>query len=467
MASGLLSVNGQIQNSRSRMFRRCFIKRRALGTGLYEDDWVEVTADVIKWNSIKKEVDASKVNSFKFSGAKLVFNNRDGKYNDSGDENSLWYQHGDQQRTLVKITAGFIYETQSADGIWHYIELPGSGLWDVAGYDSDQWDTQSILFNGFISGDVFLTGNDEVTLPVSPLTDVFRLYAAPRLSGLGPSLTAEGFINVLRDQVDADGAYIFRPFFGDTTGNWVVNSTSVNYPNLDTTTAEDVKDATAWDVIEKLATSENYVPFASNVGEFKFIDRNFGNTSPVYHFVGAGGYSPEYGHTIKKVSWFGKRFTKYYSRVRVQFREDDTTTSYAIQESTFRVSGSSSPWTLGERTLDVQNLWIPTLTAAETIASELFEEYSALRTEIEFTTSLVPHLDLLNRVMITYDPSGDSIQNLWDQYNWGDDLVPIGAEELLWDASKGDALKMIEREFRLISIDVNLDSGECKFIGRE
>lgn len=346
--------------------------------------------------------------------------------------------------------------------------MPSDAIWDVSMWDSGQWDSATnVLFTGIISGDISLDGSDQVSIPVAPMTEAFRLFAAPRLTGYGPSLTASTFLEVVRDQVDANGVYIFRPFFGDTTTSWVINTTTVNYANLNTSTAADVKDATVWGLIEKLAVSENFVPYVGNDGSFNFVARDYNNTASSFHFIGSGGFSSEYGQTIKKVSWFGKRFSKYYSRVRLKFRGEDTTTSFAIEDSIYEVRGSSGPWTLGEKTLDIQNLWIPTLTVAETIAQELFDEYSAIRTEVEFTTSLVPQLDLLDRVQITYDPTNNSQNSLWDAYDWGDDLAINGATEMLWDSSGGDALKMVAREFRLISIDVNLDSGECKFIGRE
>lgn len=467
--AGLNSIEGQIQNPRSLVFRRCYIKRRQQGSGLYEDNWVEVSSDVVKWGSIKKEVDSNKVNNFKFSTNKMSFSNRFGKFNPSDDENSLWYGYGDQQRTLVKIECGFLHQTQQ-DGIWNNIEVPTNAVWDdeAPGWDVAKWDDASaIVYNGFISGDIWLSGTDQVDIPIAPLTEAFRQFSATRLTGYNTSLTASGFIELLRDQVDADGEYIFRPFFGNSTTGFVINTTTVNYANLDTSTGDDIKDATVWDIIEKLAGAENFVPYAGSDGVFNFVSRNYNNTTPVYHFYGAGGFSSHYGQTIKQIKKFGKSYTKYYSRVKVQFRQEDTVTSYVVQDSTFRVGGDSSPWTLGERTLDVQNLWIPTQTVAEVIASQLFEEYSALRTEVEFITTLVPHLDLMQRIQITYDPTQASPQSLWDVYNWGDDLVPIQEDELLFDASSGDALKMNGREFRIIAIDINLDACECKFIVRE
>ncbi len=467
--SDLYSLNGQIKNAKSRIFRRCLIKRRLLGTGIYESDWIDISEDVIKWGSVKKEVDASRVNSFKFSTMKLTFSNHDGSYNPADDEQSLWYGYSSQQRTLVRIEVGFVKDELGADGVWRQIELPGQARWDEAVWDVDgyTWDGQPAVYMGYISGDINLAGTNQLTVPIVPLTEAFRQFAARRLTGYNTSLTAYDFMTaVLRDQQDSSGNYLFRPFFGNTTTYWDIASTTVEYANLNTSTADDVKDSTAWDIVEKLAIAENSVPFVSADGIFKFAARNGNMASPTFHFFGGTGFSSEYGSTIKKIGFYGERFSKYYSRVSVQFRQDDTTTSFAIRESTFRVSGDSGPWVYGEKTLEVNNLWIPTLTVADVIAGELFDEYSALRKEIEITTSLVPHLDLLDRILVTYDTTPPSQNGLWDLYNWSD-AATIGADELVWDDSGGDAIKLSAKEFRLISIEVNLDSGESKFVGRE
>lgn len=465
--SAINTLNGQIASAKSKIYRRCYIKRRLLGTGLYEDDWQDISDDVVSWGSIRKEVDSARVGVFKFSGLNMTFSNRYGRFNPDDNENSLWYGYGDQQRTLVKIQIGFVRETLQDSGIWNYAEFPGACNWDQANWDTDthEWDTDYTSYMGFISGDINLKADDKISIPIVPLTEVFRQFSARRLTGYSASLTASGFVEMLRDQQDSNGAYIFRPFFGDTSTGFVIETTTVNYTNLSTATAADVIDSNCWDVIQKLAEAENFVPYATSDGTFRFVSREYGGTTSVFHFFGAGGFSSEYGQTIKKVNWFGRRFTKYYSRVQIKFRQEDTSTSYAVEESTFRVSGDSSPWTLGERTLAIDNYWIPTLTVAETIAEELFQEYSAIRTEVEFTTSLVPHLEILNRVQITYDPNIPTLNSLWDQYDWAGETAT--ASDLTWDGSGGDAIAMNGREFRLISIDHNLDTCETKFIGRE
>jgi hypothetical protein len=448
--SGLNSLVGQIKNPRSKVYRRLYIKRRMPGTGLYETSWLELTDDVIKWGTIKKEVDSNKINQFKFSNITITMDNSLGLYNDHTDENSLWFNYADQQRTLVKIESGFLYETKT-NGIWSTAEFPSN----------------NVIYNGFISGDIIIKGNNEISIPVVPLTECFRQFYATRLTGWNDSLTASDFITMLRDQQDNDGDYIFRPFFQDTSTGFDIQATSVEYANLNTSTAQDIIEATVWEVIEKLAEAENFVPYVTNAGKFRFVARDLATTT-VYHFFGVGGFSSYYGQTIKQITNFGRKFNKYYSRVSVKWVDSDTATSYEVMESDYRVRSDSSPWTLGERTLSIENFWIPTATVAETIAQDLFAEFSAIRREIEFTTSFIPHLDIFDRVLITYDPTPPTENGIWDVYKWADSTGAAAFDdEMIWDSSPGDGLKLNADEFRLISIDVNLDSLECKYIGRE
>lgn len=448
MPSGLTTTIGQIRNPRSKIYRRLEIKRRNQGTGTYESSWQDVSDDVVKWGSIRKDVDSTRINQFKFSNITLVMDNSLGKYNPSSDENSFWFGYGSQQRTLVRITAGFLLQEKGANGIWTNTEIPSS-----------------VIYSGYISGDINTVGNNQTNIPIVPLTECFRQYSASRLTGYNTSLTASDFMFMLRDQQDTNGAYIFRPFFGDTTSNWLISTTTVDYSNLNTSTAADITNMTVWDVIQKLAEAENFVPLVTSDGKFKFFSRNT-NTTTVFEFFGGQSYSSEYGHTIKKISWYGERFSKYYSRVNVKWQDADTSTSYVTEDSQYLVSGDSGPWTLGERTLAVENTWIPTSTVAENIATSLFTEFSAIKKEIEFTTSFVPHLDVFDSVLITYDATPVTNNSLWDVYNWGDTTAAIDPADLIWDDSQGDSLRLNDTEFKLISIDINLDTGECKFIGR-
>lgn len=436
------------------------------GTGIYETDWQDISSYVVKWGSIKKQADSTRVNQFKFATTNITVDNSLGKFSSSDDENSMWYGYGDQQRTLVKIIVGFLYQNKTDGGIWENIAINESGVWDESLWDvASYFDNEGTLFSGYISGDLNVIDNT-VNIPVVPLSEAFRQFSASRLNFYNTSLTASDFMTGLRDFQDSFGQYVFRPFFGDTTSNWEIATTTYEYTNLNTSTAADLTNKTVWDVVQTLAESENFVPMITSDGKFKFFDRSV-STTTVFDFYGGQTFDSEYGNNIKKISYYGNRFSKYYSRVVVKYRDADTSTSYEIVDSQYRVSADSGPWTLGERTLQVQNTWIPTSTVAAIMANNLFDEYSALRKEVEFSTSFVPHLEIFDSVNITYDQAPVMGNSLWDVYNWGDTTSLADPQDLIWDESPADSIKLLNEEFKLIAIDVNLDTCETKFTGRK
>lgn len=464
-------ILNQIKMPKAEVFRRALIKRRDAVTGLFEDDWLDVSKDVKSYGKIKSDIDASRLFKFNFSNLKLVMANDDGLYNPDDNEASLWNGYLNQQRTLVKVEAGFVKRTQRANGTWINEEYPSQSLWDSALYDNDSflWDasTPSTLFVGVVSGDINLSDKNEVVFNIKPLTSIFQDYPAKNLTGwTSTGLTASQFVTMLRDQTDGAGSFVFRPFFGDTTTNWEITSTSNVFSNLNTSTAVGVIDKTVWEVVEKLSEAEDFVPYISRDGRFRFVSRSANTTTVAFEFHGAGSFDTEYGQTIKNISSYGRKISKYYSRVQVKYVDADTSTSYEVVEAAFTVSGSSNPWALGHKTLSIENFYIPTSTVANAIATTIYNEYSTLRNEIAFNTTFVPHLDLLDRISITYDPSEVSAQSLWDQNDWAADDTSTSLD-LVWDSSRGDSIKISGQEFKFLSIEIDLDNLQNTFVARE
>ena len=469
--SSVPSLIDAIQDNHSTVFRRLFIKRRSASTGLFESNWYDISNDVKKWGSYKVAIDAERINKFTFSGPNIVMANDTGLYNPEDDETSLWYNYLSQQRTLVKVEAGFINQTLAANGLWSYEEVPHQANWDEVDWDGGAaiWDEgeTSAIFYGIISGDIGLSNRNEVAFPVKPLTQIFIDYAARNLTGwTSTGVTASQFMTMVRDHTDGSGSFVFRPFFGDTTGNWDISTTSVVYGNLNTSTATEVVSSNIWDIMTKLAESENFVPFVSKDGVFKFVSRNANTSTVAYQFFGGGLHSSDYGHTIKIIERYGRRSSKYYSRVEVHWFDSGSASSYEVRQSALVVEGANNAWNLGARTLSFENFLIPTTTVAETVATTVFNEVSAYRNEIEFTTSFIPHLEILDRVSISYDSPPTSRQNLWDQNYWADDATST-SQDLMWEVLSGDAIRLDATEFKFLSININLDKLETKFEARE
>ncbi len=448
------SVINQVKLHGSKAFRRILIKRRSNSTGAFEASWFDITTDVKKFGQIKYEADSRFLSRFRFPMLSFTVSNDSGQFNPETSQFSYWYGYSNRQRTLVKVEAGFIVETDNGDGTWTRTEVPSSG---------------SEVFTGIISGDIVETDENEVTFSVAPLAEVFRQFPAVNLTGYNSSLTASDFMTMVRDQVDSGGNRIFVPFFGNTTTGFSIQSTTIEYADLSTSTNEDIREMTVWDVIEKLAESESFMPIFTRDGRFRFVSRDANTVTAAFQFNGIGVYDSAYGNTIKEIKFIGPRTSKFYTRVSVRHDEADTATSFHIVESTMTVSPPSPSWNFGQKTYSIENNWIPSAVVAASIAQALFNDFASLKREIDFTTSFIPGLDLLDQVQVSYDISRFTDgQGLWDVGEWAD---TVGAaetgRELYWDPLDGLAIYLKQEEFTLISTTIDLDKLECRFIGRE
>lgn len=466
-----IDINAMIKAPSSQVFARAYVKRRNASDGLFESEWLNISKDVKKYGKITTQIDAIRRYKFTFGNAKLVLENSDGRYNPHTDLGSLWNGYLNQQRTLVKFEAGYLYSQKNDNGIYVSSEFPSDSLWDQDAWDAPDslWDAtlSSTVFTGIISGDIVFGDSNEVVFNVKPLNSIFQEYPARNLVGwTSTGMTASQFVTMVRDQTDGSGNFIFKPFFGNTNTNFDISTTSNVFSNLNTSGAQDVIDKNVWEVIEKLAEAENYIPYVTRTGIFKFISRDSVATAGVYEFHGSGSFNGTYGHNIKKINSFGFRASKYYSRVQIKFNEADTVTSYFVQEATLTVSAASNPWVLGARTLALENFYIPNTATAQALATTIFNDVSALKNEVEFETNFIPHLDLFDRFAVYYDPNEFTNNNLWDQRNWGADDTST-TEDLIWDRANFDSLLLDGQEFKFLSFEIDLDNFSNKFIARE
>lgn len=469
MSSYTITVENLIQSHESKAFRKCFIKRRESSTGIFEDNWLDVTPHVKRWGQVKQSMDANRFNEFKFGSVKMTFANDTGLFSPEDEQNSLWFGYPSQQRTLVKIEAGFWHQTLASSGIWVNTQVPGKRAeYDSAKFDQSFWDAAgSIVFEGIISGDVTRTDKNDVSFKVMPKLQLFKEYSARNLNGYtSTGMSASEFMEMVRDHSDSNGNKVFLPFFGNTTSNFVIQTTTVNYDNLDSATAKDIRDKNVWQVIQRLAQAEVYIPYINNQGQFVFSSRDATSTVS-FKFYGTG-FNPDavYGHTIKKISAFGKKLSKFYSRVEVKWQEGDTSSSYEVKESTLSVSNSSVAWLNGERTIKINNIWIPDVATAQTVALTVFNEVSALKNEISFNASFVPHLNIFDRFQMYYDSQPFSLDSAWDVRNWSNDAETT-QNALVWDNAPGEAIRINGAEYKALSFIIDLDKLETRFIARE
>lgn len=436
------SIEREIKRDNSTVFRRAFIKRRELATGLFETDWQEITQDVKKWGKVSNSVDTQRVNVFKFGNVSMQLSNYTGRYNDESDQSSIWYGYASQQRTLLKIEAGFLFQSIGANGIWTNIEYP----------------TNSVIFTGIISGEMNVTSQNDITFVVKPLSQVLADYPAKYLDLPTGGMCASAFVELLRDHIDGLGNPVFRPFFGTgTTTDWIITTTTINYGSLNPSQENGVYSKNCWEIIEQLAEVEGFAPMVNKHGQFVFGPKG-GDTVSSFEFYGVGTRNTEYGHTIKKINSLGKKFSNYYSRVEVKWKDDDTSTSTIVKDSPFFVSGTNEQWNIGVKTYKLENLWIPNSATASNIADALYADLSAIKNYINFTTSFIPHLELLSKTQISYDSSESDPFSLWDNNDW---------DELEWDANIGEPVKLLDQSVKALSVEIDLDKLETIFTGSE
>lgn len=386
---------------------------------------------------------------------------------------NYWFVLSGTELDLTTSAWGFVHYDSTGAGEPFYRSLDSGTSYSLLGYGagyrlSITVATVAAAFTGFISGDLQTNDLNQITLDVKPLTELFRQYPARLLDNYtSTGLTASEFVTMVRDHTDGAGSYVFLPFFGDTTTGFNIQSTSNNYANLNTQTAEDIIDANVWSVIETLAQAETYVPYVNRAGVFNFVDKS-GASISAFEFHGARSFDREWGKTITKITKYGVKFSKYYPRVDVRWQDSDSASSVQTIESEFQVTAGNLPWIYGLKTYKLENYFIQDADTALTIANTIFQDVSSLKNEIEFEASFVPQLDILDRINITYDNAIYDVISLWDLNNWADTSgAALDGTELIWDEQDNDALKIFDVEFKLLKIELNLDKLTTKIVARE
>lgn len=458
------SLINLIKAPMSKVFRRLLIKRRSASTGLFESSWQDLSRFVKRWGQFSSSIDTPRYGDVRFDNAAIQVINIDGTFNPNDNADSFWFGYADLQRSLVRIEAGFTHQTQSAGGIWTNTEFP----------------TTTTIFQGILSGDLFVSSRSEITLPLRPVTQVFRDYLARDVRGYTTTgMTAGAWFSRLRDHTDGSGSLVFRPFIGDgTTTNWSIASGTIDYGvgttatgndiGLNTFTSNDIYDLDCWGVSSRIAQAENYLAYVNREGNFLF-QKKTATAAVQFEFYGLGS-SPvsirTYGMTIKDVKSYGKRHSAFYSRVAVKYNRDDTSTSFVNTQTTFLIDGSNTAWNLGSRTYSIENYFLYNSANAGVIASAALTEVSSQSEEIEFSTTFIPQLNLFDRIAVTYDATDFvTSRSLWDVNDWAADDTST-SQDLIWDGSRGDGIVLSAVEFKILSINMDLDNLETNFIAK-
>ena len=384
----------------AKVFRRVKIKRRLASTGQYESDWTDITDYITDFGTCERSVDDVKLNRFRHSGVALRARNDEGTFNEESYTNSAWYGFLTRYRTLVKLEGGFSPTTTA--------EVPQDP--SIGVFVMDQEIPRS-------------ADSNDITIHASPLSSIFDVVRAVDLTGIYSTLSASDIIARIRDHTDGSGAFIFRQFI--TSTGWSIQTTTTNY-NL-TTTA--ILDMSVMDLITKLAEAEGFVFRITRTGGVEFADRTPNTTASQFTFYGEG--FPR--QNIIRMQDYREALDKFYTFFRFKWAEPDTSTSYVTAGTTTVVSPSNLSWKYGARVYEFENTFVQTSTAAQSIVNGLFNQFSSVGSEVTIISKFAPHIEVLDRVDVSYHGYNLAGIALWDTFNWDDANWAPEGENFDWD----------------------------------
>lgn len=420
-----MTIANEINRPISSVFRRAYIKRRSNTTGLYETDWFEITDYIKKWNIIQTAIDDIKLNEFKHSGISITCRNDEGKFNPETYVSSFWYGYMTRFRSLLKIEAGYITD----DGT----ELPTAS-------------SQGIFI---LTNDVPINVvKNEALLKFKSLVSVFDEVLSTNVTGLGATSTASEIIEKIKDHTDGSGNYVFRQFISNT--NWSIQTTTTNY-NCATTTSLD--GLSCWELMTKLSEAEGFIVLINREGKFEFRDRDERTTTSQFNFYGLNNRN----QNVIALNTYNEPISKYYNYVRLKFLEDDTSTSFVTSGTITSVDPSLSTWKFGSRKYEMENEFIPDTTTAQTIATNLRNQFDDFKEELNITAKFCPQLEISDKITFSYQSFSLADQPLWDTKSW---------DEFNWAEEENDILDWIDVDFKILSKKHNLDKFTTSFILR-
>ena len=407
------SLSTLITQPTARVFRRLYMKRRILSTGLFEPAWQEMTGFVKRWGTTESTIDDVNLNRFTQSGIVLVMRNDTGAFNPESNTQSFWYGYLTRYRTLVKIEAGYFDEADS--------ELPADP-------------TQGIFL---LDGEIEIgSSNNEAVLNCRALSSVFSEVRAVDVAGLGITLTSTQILQRIRDHTDGASASVFGQFIPAV--DWTIPSLTTAYL-LNSTGS--LASMSCWDLITKLAESETRIPTITRTGGLEFRGRSEERGS----FVLYGQGFPR--QNVIRLDNYKEALDKYYTFFRFKFRPEDTSTSFVTAGTQTTVTPGNLSWKYGARVYEFEHDFFQTATAAQAVVDGMLAEFSTLKAELRVVAKFIPDIDIGDRVDLyyrSYDLAGATI---WDGFAW---------DAADWDGDKGENFDWFGVQFLVLSRQTNL-----------
>lgn len=408
------------------MFRRAYIKRRQNSDGLYESSWFEITDLIKRWGQFQSSADDIRLNRFTFSGISMVGRNDQGHFNHESSVDSLWNGYLTRHRTLVKIEAGYIDDTDT--------ELPT--------------ETSQGIF--ILDGEVDLDAPKmEAVLKCLSLQSVFDEVRANELSGVYTAQTASDIFARIRDHTDGSSNFIFRQYI--TSTSWSIATTTFNY-QLSTSAA--IQDLSVWELMNKLAEAEGYIVRLTREGGISFQNRDPNTTTVAVHLKG----QTQPRQNIIRLNKYTEAVSKFYNYIRLRYGDDDTTTAFIISGTLTTVDPSAASWKYGNRIYEYDNKFFANTATAQESADNLREITGVMKNELELDVCFLPHVDISDRVSVTYVSVNLQGARLWDAEDWASNSATLEFDGLSWDKETGDTFNFRETPFRILAKKTNLDT---------
>lgn len=427
----MTTLKGLIRQPIHNPFRRVYIRRRNLSDGKYETDWQEITEFVKVYGSMKVAVDDVRLNRFTHSGITLKVRNDTGAFSNERFYSSLWKGYLTRYRTLVKVEAG--YQDGRKTGYTEYPADPTMGIFIM----SDEIPISAI--------------RNDAAIKCKSIISIFDEVRAEDIGGIYTTQTASDILTKIRDHTDGSSNFVFQQFI--STGAWNIQTTTNNYA-IGTTTA--LEGESTWGLITALAEAEGFLTFVDRVGGLEFRDRLPKTSTVAYNFYGQG-YPRQ---NVIQLMDYTEALNKHYNYFRIKYDEADTSTSYVTAGTTTSVDPSNTSWIYGSRKYEMENLFIPDDTTAQTVADNLFAEFEPLKEEVTITAKFVPNLDISDRVSLYYRTYnlGLATGDLWDQGDW---------DVSFFDDESGENISFLGDEFKILSMSTNLDKFTTTYRLRE
>jgi hypothetical protein len=422
-----MTIENEINRPTANVFRRAAIRRRNTSDGLYEEHWLDITEYVKSWGHFKRAVDDLRLNRFTHSGVNLTVRNDTGAFNKESNQASLWNGYLTRYRSLVRIQGGYVDDAGN--------ELP----------------TETSLGVFIMTDEIPINGYDnDVDLQCRSIASVFDEVRAEEIAGLGAPQTASDLITKIRDHTDGAGSFVFRQFI--STGAWTIQTTTTEY-NLATSASFYISSMSAWDLMIKLAECEGYLLLINRTGGLEFRDRSERASTAAFDFYGQGFPL----QNIIRLDEYKEAIDKYFSFFRLKYKTEDTTTSYVSAGTATTVDPSNTAWKYGNQTYDFENNFFATSTAAQTVVNNLASTFGTVRDEIKMRTKFVPHLEISDKVSVSYRSYDITGQTIWDLFNW---------DEADW-AAGGENFDLNSVGYKVLSLDTNLDNFTTQITLRE